>query len=159
MRNQSMGYGYIRGAIALVLVWCAAPLWATCRIPVTVIGQNASVVVHSEVVTTPESRAQGLMYRTEMADDAAMLFIYPSPQRTAFWMKNTYLPLDIMFFDGAKELLSRYVNTVPHDLTPLFGGETVQYVLEVPAHFQRRFDVGDILEIAFENTAARKCGS
>lgn len=50
-----------------------------------------------EVARTPEQQAQGLMYRKAMARDAGMLFLFPEPRMAAFWMANTYLPLDIIF--------------------------------------------------------------
>ena len=51
----------------------------------------------AEVARTPEQQAQGLMYRRTMARDAGMLFPFPVPRMASFWMRNTYLPLDIIF--------------------------------------------------------------
>lgn len=55
--------------------------------------------VFAEVARTPDERAQGLMYREELAEDAGMLFIFPEAAVRGFWMQNTYLPLDIAFLD------------------------------------------------------------
>lgn len=61
---------------------------------------GADTVV-AEVARTPDERAQGLMYREELAEDAGMLFIFPQSSVRGFWMQNTYLPLDIAFLDAS----------------------------------------------------------
>ena len=61
---------------------------------------GADTVV-AEVARTPDERAQGLMYREELAEDAGMLFIFPESSVRGFWMQNTYLPLDIAFMDAS----------------------------------------------------------
>lgn len=55
--------------------------------------------VHAEVAQTPDERAEGLMYREDLAEDAGMLFIFPESAVRGFWMQNTYIPLDIAFMD------------------------------------------------------------
>jgi len=61
---------------------------------------GADTVV-AEVARTPDERAQGLMYREELAEDAGMLFIFPESSVRGFWMQNTYIPLDIAFLDAS----------------------------------------------------------
>jgi len=56
--------------------------------------------VKAEVAITPDEQARGLMYRREMGKDAGMLFVYDKARVLRFWMKNTFLPLDIAFVDG-----------------------------------------------------------
>jgi hypothetical protein len=84
-----------------------------------------------EIVTTPETRAQGLMFREALAANAGMLFIYPGEQPVSFWMKNTLIPLDMLFLkaDGSIAHIAR--NAVPHDETPIDSGAPVKAVLEV----------------------------
>ena len=60
----------------------------------------------AEVVRTPEEQARGLMYRRTMARDAGMLFPFPEPRMAAFWMANTYLPLDIIFVSPEGRVLN-----------------------------------------------------
>ncbi len=55
-----------------------------------------------EIADNEEEQARGLMFRESMADDRGMLFIFEDDQPRAFWMKNTYIPLDILYFDGLK---------------------------------------------------------
>ena len=78
--------------------------------PRATVGESASATaqvifgadtVVAEVARTPDERAQGLMYREELAEDAGMLFIFPESSVRGFWMQNTYLPLDIAFMDAS----------------------------------------------------------
>ena len=57
--------------------------------------------VLAEVAATPEERAEGLMYRDELAEDAGMLFVFQQPAVQSFWMANTYIPLDIAYMDAS----------------------------------------------------------
>src|SRR5262249_57720785 len=56
-------------------------------------------LIHAEVVSDPGTRAQGLMYRKSMAQNAGMLFIFDEPQVHCMWMKNTLIPLSVAFID------------------------------------------------------------
>ncbi len=84
-----------------------------------------------EVVTTPETRAQGLMYRKSMAANAGMLFIYPGEQAVSFWMKNTLIPLDMLFLKADGSIAHIAHNALPLDETPIDSGAAVKAVLEV----------------------------
>jgi uncharacterized membrane protein (UPF0127 family) len=84
-----------------------------------------------EVVTTPETRAQGLMFRKAMAANAGMLFIYPDEEAVSFWMKNTLIPLDMLFLKADGSIAHIAHNAVPHDETPIDSGAAVKAVLEV----------------------------
>ncbi len=85
-----------------------------------------------EVVDTNETRAQGLMFRQTLAPDAGMLFDFKEVRQTAFWMRNTYIPLDMIFIspDGVVETV--HVNARPHDPTSIPSVVPVQFVLEIP---------------------------
>ena len=84
-----------------------------------------------EVVTTPETREQGLMYRKAMAANAGMLFIYPGEQPVSFWMKNTLIPLDMLFVKADGSIAHIAHNAVPMDETPIDSGAAVKAVLEI----------------------------
>lgn len=86
---------------------------------------------HAEIADTPARRARGLMGRTQMAADAGMLFLYESPRRALFWMKDTPLPLDMIFADSTGTITHIHHNARPFDETPIDGGEDVLAVLEV----------------------------
>jgi uncharacterized membrane protein (UPF0127 family) len=84
-----------------------------------------------EVVSTPETRAQGLMFREKLAANAGMLFIYPGEQPVSFWMKNTLIPLDMLFLKADGSIVHIAHKAVPHDETPIDSGAAVKAVLEV----------------------------
>jgi uncharacterized membrane protein (UPF0127 family) len=86
-----------------------------------------------EVADDGQERAQGLMFRTELAPASGMLFVYDSPKRPSFWMKNTLIPLDMIFADATGTVTRVHPGAVPGDLTPIDGGEGVQFVLEINA--------------------------
>lgn len=75
----------------------------------------------------------GLMYRRSMEPQQAMLFVFKDQQPRSFYMKNTEIPLDIIYFNADKELVSVQKNARPNDLTSLPSGAPAQYVLEVNA--------------------------
>jgi uncharacterized membrane protein (UPF0127 family) len=100
------------------------PLFVT-----TARGQTHRFVV--EVARTPEQQAQGLMNRQSLAPDRGMIFPYAPPQPVAFWMKNTLIPLDMIFIAPGGRILRIEANTVPLSLEPVGSGEAVEAVLEL----------------------------
>ncbi|PYG31875.1 DUF192 domain-containing protein [Pelagimonas varians] len=84
-----------------------------------------------DVADTRSSRAQGLMNVPFMPASRGMLFVYEYPQKVAFWMKNTLIPLDIIYIDENGVVASIQANAIPGDVTPLPGEGLVQYVLEI----------------------------
>jgi uncharacterized protein len=84
-----------------------------------------------EVADDTAERAKGLMFRAEMPLSEGMLFVYESPKRPAFWMKNTLIPLDMVFADPTGTVTRVHANAVPGDLSPVDGGDGVQFVLEI----------------------------
>jgi uncharacterized membrane protein (UPF0127 family) len=89
--------------LAFVLV--APVMAATASLPtraVTIGNEKLTV----EVVETPEQRAVGLMNRFSLQPDHGMLFVFDQPQRLAFWMKNTYIPLSIAFVDAGGAIIN-----------------------------------------------------
>ena len=85
-----------------------------------------------ELAVTRAQQAKGLMFRQSLAPDHGMLFPYSPPQRTAFWMKNTLIPLDIVYIAPDGRVLSIARNAVPHDETPIPSGDLIGGVLEIP---------------------------
>lgn len=93
--------------------------------------QGQSIAVVAEVADDEPEREVGLMYRTELVSGTGMIFLFPEAQQLGFWMKNTLIPLDLLFFrDDA--LVAIIPNAKPHDETPLSPPELADTVLEVP---------------------------
>ena len=84
-----------------------------------------------ELARTEEERARGLMQRAKLPRLSGMLFVYPDEKPRAFWMKNTLIPLDILFFDARGVLVGLQENARPFDLTPLPSGAPARFVLEI----------------------------
>jgi len=94
-----------------------------------------------EVASTWERRAQGLQHRRTLAADAGMLFDYKVNRPVTMWMKNTYLPLDMLFIDAAGRVAHVARNTEPFSLTPIPSGQPVRAVLELNAGTAQRLDI------------------
>jgi uncharacterized membrane protein (UPF0127 family) len=84
-----------------------------------------------EIAATRAQQERGLMFRKSLAPDRGMLFTYKRPQPAAYWMKNTLIPLDILYIQPDGRILSIVRNARPHDETPLPSGGLVLGVLEL----------------------------
>ena len=84
-----------------------------------------------EMATTPDQRAYGLMFRENLSDDHGMLFDFGHPQPVAMWMRNTYIPLDMLFIDAAGRIVRIVHEAQPLSDTVLDSGEPVRAVLEL----------------------------
>ncbi len=87
----------------------------------------------TEVADTPYKRETGLMYRKQMNDNQSMYFVFPGEELRYFYMKNTFIPLDIIFIDAGNRIVSIVKNAHPLDETTLGSGKPAKYVLEVKA--------------------------
>lgn len=94
-----------------------------------------------EVVDDAAERAQGLMFRESMPSAAGMLFVYERPNHAVFWMKNTLIPLDMIFADRSGLVTHVHSNAIPHDETPIDGGEGVVFVLEINGGLAKRMGI------------------
>lgn len=103
-----------------------------------------------EVADNDREREIGLMYRKSMDDTRGMFFIFPKQELQAFWMKNTIMPLDIMYVSADKEIVKIYRNTTPFSETSLPSERAAMYVVEVAAGFSERHGIteGDYIEFS-----------
>jgi uncharacterized membrane protein (UPF0127 family) len=107
-----------------------------------------------EIADTEDERNRGLMYRTYMAPDAGMLFVYDREQSVAFWMKNTVLPLDLVFIRADGTVFDVALGAVPYSLDSIPSGGPVLAVLEVNAGIANQIGLrrGDVVRAeAFGN--------
>ena len=109
-----------------------------------------------EIADTPAKRTQGLMYRRSLPQDAGMLFIFETSQPLAFWMKNTFISLDMIFADNAKRIVSIAKNTTPLSEALIPSGKNAMYVVEVNAGFCDTHGIreGDVIDFTRVSGAA-----
>jgi len=84
-----------------------------------------------EIAISAQQQSQGLMFRRSMAADAGMLFDYRIPQRISMWMKNTYIPLDMIFIGRDGKVINIAERTIPHSQTVISSKARARAVLEV----------------------------
>jgi len=85
----------------------------------------------TEVARTEQEQMQGLMYRNALDPDRAMIFPFDAPRQASFWMKNTLIPLDMIFIRADGSIANVAVNTVPLSLQPVYSEGEVAAVLEI----------------------------
>lgn len=102
---------------------------------------SQKVTVQAELALTPMQQAVGLMFRSELPENAGMLFVFPQSKMVFMWMKNTYIPLDMIFFNQEGVITHIHENAVPQDETVISSKTPAQGVLEVNAGFVRRHQI------------------
>lgn len=139
--------------IALSLTGCASASstsWAELK------GKRFTI----EIADEPAERERGLMFRDEMAPDHGMLFIHDSEEPQSYWMKNTKIPLDILFFDHQRRLVSVQERVPPctaGDRCPPYASEgSALYVLEINAGLAQSLGVKTGDELIFGPNVAEK---
>ncbi|MCV2889924.1 DUF192 domain-containing protein [Ruegeria aquimaris] len=124
----------LRAALFFLAIILSAPAFAleACRDDVVFVqGEETELRFSIEVAATQQDRSRGLMFREHLPRSAGMLFVFERPQRVAFWMKNTLIPLDMIFVDQFGEVTRVHSNAIPHDETAIPGGDDVFAVLEI----------------------------
>ncbi|HEY6420621.1 MAG TPA: DUF192 domain-containing protein [Candidatus Binataceae bacterium] len=120
-------------------------------------GSSVSIVAHDgasrvqvavEIADTGAQRETGLMYRTHLDERAGMLFVFSDASELHFWMKNTVIPLDMIFADARGRIIGIVANAEPYSETPVGVKGASEYVLEVNGGFCARHGVqpGDRFE-------------
>ena len=133
--------GRRRGPLAIALL--TAAVIAACSSPsgpqaVIQKQDGGELVVRVEVADDREEQMRGLMYRTDLAADAGMLFLFDQEQPRSFWMKNTPLPLDIIYIAKDGRIVSIAEHTTPFSTAAIPSGAPAQNVLEVNAGYAQR---------------------
>ncbi|QFT59708.1 hypothetical protein FIU94_12810 [Sulfitobacter sp. THAF37] len=135
--------GLIAATLA-ALALSAVGAWAesACREDTVMLrGDWGSVRFNVEIADEPQEQARGLMGREAMPVSSGMLFVYPAPRRASFWMRNTLIPLDMLFVDASGTVTHIHHEAVPLDETSIFGGDNVLAVLEINGGLARRLGI------------------
>lgn len=143
----------MRVLVCVCLFLCMIVSAATAREPLTLRltqtitiddGQDKTVFC-AHAATDEQSRITGLMFQESLPADAGMVFDFGSMQIVNMWMRNTILPLDMIFFDDAGRVVSIAENTTPFSLDIISSQQPAKYVLEVNAGSAKKhgLNVGD----------------
>jgi uncharacterized protein len=133
--------------LALLSIFALAPAGLAARLhaaelePLEIASKNGVHVFGVEMAVTPEEQARGLMFRKELPQGQGMLFDFQREQPTTFWMKNTYVSLDMIFIRADGRILRIAENTVPLSEALVPSGGPVQAVLEVVAGTAKKLGI------------------
>jgi uncharacterized membrane protein (UPF0127 family) len=125
------------------------------RIEILGPGGVRRAVVSVEIADTSATREYGLMYRKQLDENAGMIFVFKAPQHLEFWMKNTVIPLDMIFADGSGKIVGIVRKAMPFSEAIDSVDADSQYVVEVNGGFCDRYNLhaGDTLR--FEGFVAK----
>jgi uncharacterized protein len=146
--------------VLILLAFGIRSTLAAQKLPTITVFAAPDVRIEAELAYTDASRSRGLMFRESLSPDAGMLFLFPSLEIQSFWMKNTLIPLDILWLNERKEVV--YLLTAHpcrkdpcESLAPL---QKALYVLEVNAGFARKhkIDIGTQLEFVIPEEILRR---
>jgi len=139
-------------AAAFTLLACTPQGIALEQEQIVLHTQSGEHVVRVEVAADDASRKQGLQGRTHLDSDQGMLFDFHKEKLVSFWMKDTPLSLDMLFFDSKGTLLVVVNDTVPYSIDPVRPAQRIQYVLEMLAGSAERLNMrpGDMMTFIAE---------
>lgn len=142
-------------ALGLMLLHTAAACRAEPKVTILT-GSGRQVVFQVEVADTPVKREMGLQYRKELGRDRGMLFIFPSESPQAFWMKNTAIPLDMIFIGRDLKIVGIVEQAVPFSLDSRSVRAASQYVLEINGGMAKRHGIKAGDRVRFEGISAEE---
>ncbi len=113
-------------------------------------GDSLIKKIEVEIADDENEKAQGLMYRKSMGENVGMIFLFDEEKDQSFWMKNTFLALDIMYIAKDWKVVSIQEYAIPYNETALPSDAPAQYVVEVNAGFSDRYKIGKGTRIEFK---------
>jgi hypothetical protein len=128
-------------AVAVLLLAVPLSVRAAGVEQVEIVTKKGVRVFEVEMAVTPEEQETGLMYRRELPDGKGMLFDMGEERPAVFWMKNTYVSLDIIFIRGNGSIARIAENTTPLSEARIYSGAPVRGVLEVVAGTAKRYGI------------------
>lgn len=138
---------FVLGVVASGLF--SGPLYAQTTELITIVSDDSRHEFRVEIMRKPQERARGLMYRKHLDPDAGMLFDFGRQLTARMWMRNTYIPLDMLFVHENGKIINIAENTIPHSEEILSSTENVRYVLEINGGLSAKLGIeaGDRLEL------------
>ncbi len=136
----------MRKTILMLLIACSLSACASARSPWVELGGHRYAI---EVADDDAERARGLMFRDAMEADRGMLFIHERQEPQAYWMKNTKIALDILYFDNARKLVSQQRDVPPCSL----GDACPSYPSHAPARYVLELNAGEAARLKLEDGA------
>ena len=124
---------------------------SVATIPVTITAKDQTHRFNVEVARTDAEQDKGLMFRTSLPADGGMLFPFEKPRIGSFWMKNTLIPLDMIFIraDGSIDRIAE--NTIPESLEPVVSGGEVSAVLELAGGTAARLNIDETAKVTWKD--------
>ena len=117
--------------------------------------QGRTVAFNVEIADSPAKRELGLQYRRDLASDHGMIFLFPAQSEQTFWMKNTPIPLDMIFISRELKIVGIVEQTTPFSLDPRSVGAPSQYVLEINGGLAKRNGIRRGDSVSFEGIPSR----
>jgi len=142
-------------SLALPMAACsrdASEEASAATIPLTITSKGQAHKFNVEVARTDAEQDRGLMFRTSLPADGGMIFPFAKPRIGSFWMKNTLIPLDMIFIraDGSIDRIAE--NTIPESLEPVVSGGEVSAVLELAGGTAAKLGIDETAKIIWKDT-------
>ena len=119
------------------------------RIPVSIAASSGEVTFQSELADAPTERNKGLMFRESMGEREGMLFLFPDEAPRSFWMRNTLIPLDMIFVRSDRTILGIVENAEPKTDTARAVEGASQFVLEINGGLSRKLGIAPGQTVTF----------
>src|SRR6476620_2166435 len=140
--RRGLAGGWIVVIAAVVLcAFTGSRVQAASVQPLEIVTKNGVQVFSVEMATTEQEKETGLMYRKELPDGKGMLFDFSPEQQVSMWMKNTYIPLDMIFIRADGRILRIAENTEPLSTKIIPSGGPAKGVLEVIAGTAKKYGI------------------
>lgn len=132
--------------VLCVLIGCkdtSADAQTSALTPITIQTiDGKTITLNVELATTPEQQQKGLMFRETLSDESGMLFMFNTPREIGFWMKNTLIPLDMIFIAPTSGIIHKiHRNAIPHDLRSIASDGITKAVLEINGGLSDRLGI------------------
>lgn len=116
--------------------------------------KGRSLVFQVEVADTPAKRSFGLQYRKELPENRGMIFVFPAEEQQSFWMKNTPIPLDMIFINAERRIVGIVEQTAPFSLESRSVPAPSQFVLEINGGLVKRHGIRTGDTVRFDGFSA-----